>query len=289
MILPYLEDSGRYASFDLDGGFTGEYSDLMNYGNPKLGAYVGSPSLYPGAPCRCRLPRPPDPPTFVTTYFSQNNTAALFMPNQAFQCPVRPELAGGRPELELPGRDGRPERRLDGLGLVGFGSSVNAHTGTDAWYNNGVFYINSKTRFTDVTDGTSNTFMLGESWYMETPGASATAFGSWAGNVYGYGGSAGSSGCCTAAVTLAAANDPINNGYRVIEIYNSSTIKFDPGKPFGGDSATPMRGFGSRHVDGCNFVMCDGSVRFVENAIDVNIYRQLSTRADNLPSGSDGQ
>jgi prepilin-type N-terminal cleavage/methylation domain-containing protein/prepilin-type processing-associated H-X9-DG protein len=285
MILPYNEDNNRFQQFDLNGGFTGEYQDLMNYGNPKLGNYVGTPAKYNGAPLPLPAPPSTDPPTFVTSYFSVNNTAALFMPNAAFQCPSDPNSRADIPNSNYLAVMGGADGGTTDSNWWGSESSVNAHTGRDAWYNNGVFGINTRTRFTDITDGTTNTFMLGESWYMETPGASATAFGSWAGNVYGYGGSAGSSGCCTAAVTMSAANDPINNALKVIEVYGSNVVPFNPGIVYGGDSATPMRGFGSRHTGGCNFAMADGSVRFVDQSIDVNIYRQLSTIADGLPNG----
>jgi prepilin-type N-terminal cleavage/methylation domain-containing protein len=39
VILPFLDDSNRFASFDPLGGFTGKYQDLMQFGNPLLGAY----------------------------------------------------------------------------------------------------------------------------------------------------------------------------------------------------------------------------------------------------------
>jgi len=37
------------------------------------------------------------------------------------------------------------------------------------FFQNGVLYANSKTRFADVTDGTTNVFLVGESRYMPVP------------------------------------------------------------------------------------------------------------------------
>jgi prepilin-type processing-associated H-X9-DG protein len=95
---------------------------------------------------------------------------------------------------------------------------------------------------------------------------------------------------------MAAADDPINNGYKVIAASTSSSCTgpccastgggpFNPAVPWCGNSVTTMRGFGSRHPGGCNFAMADGSIQFVSQSIDVNVYRQLATRADGLPAG----
>ncbi len=44
-------------------------------------------------------------------------------------------------------------------------------------------------------------------------------------------------------------------------------------------------GFGSMHAGGCHFLMGDGSVRFLNQNIDMNTYRQLSRIADGAVVG----
>ena len=39
------------------------------------------------------------------------------------------------------------------------------------------------------------------------------------------------------------------------------------------------RGFAAYHENGTNFVMCDGSVRFIQNAVDINILAAMATIA----------
>jgi len=46
---------------------------------------------------------------------------------------------------------------------------------------------------------------------------------------------------------------------------------------------TDFQMFGSAHPAGCNFALCDGSVRSIPYAIDPEIHRRLSNRKDGLP------
>jgi len=53
-------------------------------------------------------------------------------------------------------------------------------------FRNGMFFVNSNTRIADVTDGTSNTYMMAESKYMmdrSCPGREIKA-GYWSGGTY---------------------------------------------------------------------------------------------------------
>jgi len=43
--------------------------------------------------------------------------------------------------------------------------------------------------------------------------------------------------------------------------------------------------FGSFHPGGCQFGLADGSVHFVSETIDLNLYRQMAIRDDGLPLG----
>jgi prepilin-type processing-associated H-X9-DG protein len=43
--------------------------------------------------------------------------------------------------------------------------------------------------------------------------------------------------------------------------------------------------FGSYHPGGCNIAFADGSVQFVSQMIDINLYRRLGSRADGTPGG----
>jgi len=103
-------------------------------------------------------------------------------------------------------------------------------------------------RLAEITDGTSNTYMIGE----DVP--ELIQWNAWA---YTNGSTA------TCAI-------PPNVGITV----------GDPDTGKAGFGRWPTRySFRSRHPSGVNFALADGSVRFVSNNIPLLLYRQMATRA----------
>jgi prepilin-type N-terminal cleavage/methylation domain-containing protein/prepilin-type processing-associated H-X9-DG protein len=131
---------------------------------------------------------------------------------------------------------------------------------------NGVLFNNSNVRLTDIIDGTSNTFLIGESKYQQVWGLGyGNSFGgTWASGWYPSGG-------------------PLNQNLAVcINGINSSTVD-----PASGAATHEIytNTFGSRHNGGCQFALADGSVQFVSQNIDISTFRSLGQRSDGLPVG----
>jgi prepilin-type N-terminal cleavage/methylation domain-containing protein/prepilin-type processing-associated H-X9-DG protein len=122
-------------------------------------------------------------------------------------------------------------------------NSYFGNAGTTAWpvssaSLDGVLYYNSQVRFKDITDGTTNTLLAGER-YSRDPGVTDTDLADWRGWAWTNYNSGGDH--------LGDTAHPINS--KAAQIGGA-----DPRKT----------NFGSGHAgDGANFVLCDGSVRFL--------------------------
>ncbi len=102
----------------------------------------------------------------------------------------------------------------------------------------------AETGMRSISDGTSNTFFLGETDFMPRGVPSTEYGGVWAFGYIGY--------------SWGTTHHPFNKH----------------------DNQSPVYGaFRSEHPGGANFAMCDGSVRFTAGSIDRVLYDGLATRA----------
>ena len=166
----------------------------------------------------------------------------------------------------------------------------------------GVFDVNTRTRLTDIADGTSTTFAAGEGvghnprygirrFYPDTtpaqglfPGQSPLADQSWSSGPMATRAlhSIGLLGGATLGVTAQRGgqsqpfDEPMN--YPLV----LPALDFNNGCVNSGTAPgtfDTISGFRSVHPGGCNFLFCDGGVRFVREAVSPDTYRGLSTMA----------
>jgi prepilin-type N-terminal cleavage/methylation domain-containing protein/prepilin-type processing-associated H-X9-DG protein len=125
---------------------------------------------------------------------------------------------------------------------------------------NGIFYNASETTFADITDGATNTYLAGEKYVY--PENSPTDWGeSW--NMYvGY-------------------DD--DNCRWVGTVDDVAAWDFLPRQEEYGYYSLRWHMFGAAHDSGCNFALCDGSVRLIGYMIDAEVHRRLGNRMDGLP------
>ena len=135
----------------------------------------------------------------------------------------------------------------------------------------GVFYRNSRTRLTDVTDGASTTILVGDrAW--------ADAHGDWAG--------APSGAVCTRGTFDPTSVNPGASTFPAPCLVLAHSHLNNPR----GDTDSSLDDFSSRHPGGSNFLFADGSVHFLRSVpadkpdgsytTDSLIFQSLGTRAN---------
>lgn len=169
---------------------------------------------------------------------------------KAWQCPSDPKPL--RWQIEEEGNPGNVLAELPTANYIGLFGTIELDgcensPGTAPVSPNGqcvgdgVFYHNSRTRLRDITDGTTNTIMLGErrtdtdlGWYSTWPGMIAEGE--------------------EAFQRILGSADHVPN-----------------------DPAAHLDDFSSHHEGGAQFCLADGSVRFVTENIDHGVYQSLAT------------
>jgi prepilin-type N-terminal cleavage/methylation domain-containing protein/prepilin-type processing-associated H-X9-DG protein len=239
MVLPYLEDQPRFDAFNVTSS-TATWGGIFNADN------------------------------------ARNRSTLQKTPNRAYQCLSDPNGMGASGTLGLNG----PVASINYYPVLGGGSisgiSTCVYPGPTIPTNDppcgsmgyrpssagGVMFMNSKTRYQHITDGTSKSFLLGETRYAQlasghnwsgTTGAEmtwASSFNSGAGGYLAQG--------TIAANQLNPSCDP-------------ATTPCNPGQV----AQAVDRAFGSYHRGGAGFAMADGSVQFLVDSLSVAILRSL--------------
>lgn len=142
----------------------------------------------------------------------------------------------------------------------------------------GVLGARSKVRIGDITDGTSNTVMVGEQGNELRDANNKVILGN------AYGGSVGIS-------VTAMGPDPLSEGCQMTanntELYNITTIRY-PINQIGmtlnaggcADNVGNNIPISSLHVGGAHFLFADGSVRFMSNNMNLQTLFYAASRDD---------
>ena len=187
-------------------------------------------------------------PTVITIL--QTNLGAFLCPSNSDQGPARPRRIGATNLLfEM-----AASQYVASAGLK--------DPEDDPESNNGIFYRNKSVGLRDVTDGASSTLALGElsknladaAWSGAVPGYIVCSNPSWP----------GSKACEPSALLVLGLAQPPGRAY-------AST---PPDWP----AARPGN-FWSLHPGGANFLLADGSARFIKATVAAEVFAALATRA----------
>lgn len=181
---------------------------------------------------------------------------SLTQPMAAFQCPSDPgpglsDWVSPTDQYDFTVTDGANTHRIAKSNYVMMANAWDSTTPPvySIQYGEamGVGFANSKINFRDITDGTSNTILVGERAYLYK-----SSYKVGAGNLIGFSASNN---------VQSSSYGRKGNGMAVLGLtYNGINAIV------GGEH--DVRGFSSNHVGGAQFVMCDGSVRFLSENID---------------------
>lgn len=127
-------------------------------------------------------------------------------------------------------------------------AAVSAYAWPDTQKANGIFFVRSLVGTQDITDGTSQTYLVGEKHVS----------------------------------TIAHEQEDRDRGDdQTAYIGDDVDIRRWTDRPPQRDSKSHASlSFGSAHYSGCHFVFCDGAVHFVRYAIDPVVHSRLGSRAD---------
>lgn len=208
---------------------------------------------------------------FNVPYNHANNTVARNTELQAFRCPSDP--------TPLPGSIGGRNNYYWNAGNVVVMYSSGATGQPDT---NGVVFHNRKIRFNDITDGLSNSAAMAEKLTGDgSNGISSPKTDTFQPGTYPNNSDEATQQCNAVDVTDLSKQGYSNvggpwlqqyhstNQYNHILAPNGRSCMYPPGR-----IATTSN---SQHVGGVQLLLCDGSVRFISENLDLNTWRNLGS------------
>ena len=166
--------------------------------------------------------------------------------------------SGNAPRNPAPPPHTSGEGPLGTTHLTSYVSSAGPTTSGSLPYT-GVTPLSTWVRIAQIKDGTSNTYLMGESGNLAGPAYPKHWINAW-----GWG----------------------QNRHIVTTKFSINYDRGMPAKPRPAHCGTEWGlgaclSYGSYHEGGCFMLMADGGVRFVSENLDLNTHRALSTRANN--------
>jgi len=122
-------------------------------------------------------------------------------------------------------------------------------SGRAGYTKSGVIYPESRTRFADIIDGTTNTFLLGETSKISATGFNGLKPWTWGSTSYN-------------------ATEWLMIDHKMVQYPINYPGSF-------GNNSTP---FSSYHPGGAMFVLCDGSVKFLTETMYLDTLKAVATR-----------
>lgn len=172
--------------------------------------------------------------------YSDSNAVLRQQSRIVAYCPSNPRDVGVRP---------------DQVNYAGCTGGLNVPVDAD---NGGLFFLNSSVAYREIRDGASNTVMFGERRLDDAPGGVDLGWVS------------GTSGTLRHTALVPNFERDRNNG--------GFPMMTQPGNPPPVELATG--GFSSYHWGGAQSALADGSVRFISENVDPNVFSALGERED---------
>lgn len=189
------------------------------------------------------------------------NFSKQFQPNPDFHCPTDPKSRSSVAVTNYYACQGGGSLAETACTATCCASGPS----TRAFFNNGVFFANSRIRPKDLSDGAHHVVLLGETRYCPHPDAlDATGYPPYAG--WDSALRAYSGGSFSLPLGLCATMEGINSS------------KVNPAQYGVWPGGVAVNTFGSHHPGGATFALADGSVTFLSESIDLALYRSLGRR-----------